>query len=174
MRAIKVTFGIDYKFKLVFYCYFFMVCFKIYRQYADYIVCDNLENVVMKARNISKFLGPEQFVFFNERNEEFAKYKCSLFLSIGFNHRLIFNTNQIVRFQGKFRGISFDYRGRKHYIAHKGLDSNKLFIDGKEVGQTEVIKSGVSEFVHSVCCEDTDTCFIFSIADIVLNNFDVN
>ncbi len=151
-----------------------MVCFTVYRQHTDYIVCDNLENLVIRAKNISHFFGSEQFIFFNQRDEEFAKYKCSLFLSIGFNHRLIFNTNEIVRFKGKFRGISFDYNGRNHYISHKGLDSNKLLIDGNEVGNTQVIKSGVSEFVHSVCCENADTCFIFSIADIVFNNFDVN
>lgn len=151
-----------------------MVCYRINRCHSNYTVYDNDENLVMKAKNISGFFGPEQFVFFNEINEEIAKYKCSIFLSFGFNHRLIFKTNEIVRFKGKLRGISFNYHDRKHYISYKGLENSLLFLNDKQVGYIQVVKSGVSEFVHCVCCEDLETCFIFSIADIIFNNFDVN
>ncbi len=156
-----------------FYYKMIMYKYTIYRQYENYEVFDDDKKMIMYARNISRFFGPEQVVFFNANHEEFARYKCSLFLSFGFNHRIIFNDNNVCFIRGKWNGLFLKYMGNRYSIKYKH-NRDELFENDKYIGYISSKQTGASESEHLVNCLQKEACLIFSMVDIAINNFNVN
>ena len=150
-----------------------MYNYSIYQEYGRYEVFNDEKKIVMYAKNTSRFFGPEQFVFFNPNHEEIARYKCSLFLSFGYNHRIIFNDSDVCYIRSKLNGLFFNYKGIKYSLKFK-RKGDELFENEKPIGHIKAVQNESSKSEHYVYCSNKEACIIFSMIDIALNNFNVN
>lgn len=146
----------------------------IIRENESYKVLDSKSNTILMAKNISKFIGPEKFVYYDIFGNEIGRYTAYHFLGIGFLHRIKLVKGETVTIKGKLNGLSFDYESDNYRIKYMKNGNDLLLKNNSEIGKVEVRSKGISVWEHKIICSDEKSCFIFSIIDIALNNFDIN
>lgn len=151
-----------------------MINYIVSREFGNYSVINSHNSIIFSAKNISHFFGPEQFIYIDSSGKVFARFQCRVFFGFGFNHQILFNDGCSVRIKFKLRGLYFKYHKSSYQILFKRSEDDILLKDGAVVGVVKVVKSDVSCFEHSISSEDETTCFIFSMIDIAMNNFDVS
>ena len=148
--------------------------YHIIREYADYKVIDSTSKTIFTAKNITSFFGPEKFIYYDVLENEIGRYFAYHFLGIGFLHKIKLVKGETVPIRGKINGLSFKYKSNSYQIQYIENWNDRLFRNNSEVGEVQVVSKGVSVWEHKISCRDKESCFIFSMVDIALNNFDIN
>ena len=148
--------------------------YDIIRENVSYKVLDSKCNIILNAKNVSKFFGPEKFVYCDVLGYEIGRFTAYHVLGIGFLHRIKLVKGETIAIKGKLNGLSFNYESNNYRIRYMQNGNDQLYKNNYEIGRVEVKSKGISVWEHKITCSDEKSCFIFSMVDIALNNFDVN
>lgn len=151
-----------------------MIIYKVISETTKYQVLNNEKLVASAVRKLN-FFG-HKIIFYDADEEEIIRVKEYYFLIFGFGYKITFLKEGISLFLRKKWGrLELKYNNDIYTLKYNLFSVNEnLYLNGELEGKYKVIKNKLISFDHEISCNNENSCFIFSVLDIVQHNYNAN
>ena len=149
------------------------------RRYEQYFVYEN--NTGLFHARISEAALPlipfsfETVAFYDNDGKEIITSKLYSLFGMGIFRKVRCLNGDSFKVKTQFLFTHVFYNGAKYTIKYRSKNSgDELYVNNVQAGRLFRAIEGVSNYTHSITCEEEKHCYIFSVMNILFYRFDVN